>query len=93
MKKQMAFRRARSPGQPVEANPYDDSDQETLEGNEEEMEEESDEEPAQDGLPRVKDIAQVYLFFNYPFICLSCVLSTFIRPTGALQFAWVFLIR
>ena len=78
MKKQMAFRRA-PPGQPVPPNPYDDSDEETLQGDEEEIEEERDEEPAQtqDSLPRLRDIAQVHLFFNFPCICFCLV------PAGA----------
>ena len=73
MKKQMAFRRA-PPGQPV--NAYDPSDEEgTLEGDEEEIEEETDEEPTtpRDGFPRAMDIAQVCFFFNFPYICFCHV--------------------
>ncbi len=84
----MAFRRA-PPGTPV-PNPYDSqTDDETLGREEdEESEHEGDEEaaPRHMGFPCVADIAQVYLFFNIPCyicFCTTCVLSTFIPPTGA----------
>ncbi len=74
MKKQFASRRA-PPGQPV-PNPYDESDEDTLEGGEGDSEEdgstEGDEEPG-DNLPRVKDIAQVRLFFDFSCICFCLV--------------------
>ena len=74
MKKQWAIRSA-PPGQ--SANPYDDSDQETLEGDEVASEEEGDEEGSSpqknNGLPSVADIAQVYSFSSFPDICFCHV--------------------
>ena len=64
------------PGQPV-PNPFDDSqtDEETKKGegdSEEEGRPEGDAEPG-DHLPRLKDIAQVHLFFDFPCICFCLV--------------------
>ena len=75
LKKQFAPRLA-PPGQPVQ-NPFDDSptDEETKGGEGDSEEEgcpEGDAEPG-DHLPRLKDIAQVHLFFDFPCICFCLV--------------------
>ena len=75
LKKQFASRLA-PPGQPV-PNPFDDSqtDEETKGGEGDSEEEgcpEGDAEPG-DHLPRLKDIAQVHLFFDFPCICFCLV--------------------
>ena len=76
MKKQMAVRSAGPPpGPPNVYDPSDDDVEETLDGTEEEIEDETDEEPAtrRDGLPCARDIAQVYFFFIFPYICFCHV--------------------
>ena len=81
MKKQWAIRSA-PPGQ--SANAYDDSDQETLEGDEVASEEEGDEEGSSpqknNGLPSVADIAQGYSFSSFPdiFFCHVCFQHSFL---------------
>jgi hypothetical protein len=80
----MAFRRA-PPGTPV-SNPYDSQSDDATLGEDQELDGEGDEPPRHMGFPCAADIAQVYLFFNIPTyicFCTTCVLSTFIRPTGA----------